>query len=36
MIELAEREKAFIGGDDFKSGQTKVRPFAFVACALPG
>lgn len=24
-IELAEREKAFIGGDDFKSGQTKVK-----------
>ncbi|GJN92317.1 hypothetical protein Rhopal_005347-T1 [Rhodotorula paludigena] len=25
VIELAEREKAFIGGDDFKSGQTKVK-----------
>lgn len=25
-IALAEREGAFIGGDDFKSGQTKVRP----------
>lgn len=24
-IELAEREQAFIGGDDFKSGQTKVK-----------
>ncbi|GAA5826170.1 hypothetical protein JCM3770_003192 [Rhodotorula araucariae] len=24
-IELAEREKAFIAGDDFKSGQTKVK-----------
>ncbi|GAA99890.1 uncharacterized protein L969DRAFT_88648 [Mixia osmundae IAM 14324] len=24
-IELAERERAFIGGDDFKSGQTKVK-----------
>ncbi|OCF43359.1 myo-inositol-1-phosphate synthase [Kwoniella heveanensis CBS 569] len=24
-IELAERHKAFIGGDDFKSGQTKVK-----------
>ncbi|GAA5951927.1 hypothetical protein JCM3765_005143 [Sporobolomyces pararoseus] len=24
-IELAEKEKAFIGGDDFKSGQTKVK-----------
>ncbi|GAA5904814.1 hypothetical protein JCM6882_003212 [Rhodosporidiobolus microsporus] len=24
-IELAERENAFIGGDDFKSGQTKVK-----------
>lgn len=24
-IQLAEREKAFIGGDDFKSGQTKVK-----------
>ncbi|GAA5935122.1 hypothetical protein JCM1841_000338 [Sporobolomyces salmonicolor] len=24
-IELAEREGAFIGGDDFKSGQTKVK-----------
>ncbi|GAA5859348.1 hypothetical protein JCM1840_004574 [Sporobolomyces johnsonii] len=25
VIELAEREGAFIGGDDFKSGQTKVK-----------
>ena len=25
-IELAERHKSFIGGDDFKSGQTKVSP----------
>lgn len=24
-IELAEKHKAFIGGDDFKSGQTKVK-----------
>lgn len=24
-IELAERHKAFIGGDDFKSGQTKLK-----------
>ena len=24
-IELAERHQAFIGGDDFKSGQTKVK-----------
>ena len=24
-IQLAEREKAFIGGDDFKSGQTKMK-----------
>lgn len=24
-IELAEKYKAFIGGDDFKSGQTKVK-----------
>lgn len=24
-IELAEREKTFIGGDDFKSGQTKLK-----------
>lgn len=24
-IELAERHKAFIGGDDFKSGQTKFK-----------
>ncbi|KAI8141724.1 hypothetical protein BJV82DRAFT_617287 [Fennellomyces sp. T-0311] len=25
LIELAERERAFIGGDDFKSGQTKFK-----------
>lgn len=25
MIELAEREKVYIGGDDFKSGQTKFK-----------
>ena len=25
MIELAERQKIFIGGDDFKSGQTKMK-----------
>ncbi|ODQ52726.1 Myo-inositol-1-phosphate synthase [Saitoella complicata NRRL Y-17804] len=24
-LELAEREKVFIGGDDFKSGQTKIK-----------
>lgn len=25
LIELAERERVFIGGDDFKSGQTKMK-----------
>lgn len=25
VIELAEKNKAFIGGDDFKSGQTKIK-----------
>ena len=25
VIDLAEKEKAFIGGDDFKSGQTKMK-----------
>lgn len=25
VIELAEQKKAFIGGDDFKSGQTKIK-----------
>ncbi|KAJ2726896.1 Myo-inositol-1-phosphate synthase [Coemansia sp. Benny D115] len=25
VIELAERERAFVGGDDFKSGQTKIK-----------
>ncbi|KAI8328362.1 hypothetical protein BC941DRAFT_363811 [Chlamydoabsidia padenii] len=25
LVELAERERAFIGGDDFKSGQTKFK-----------
>lgn len=24
-IELAEKHRAFIGGDDFKSGQTKIK-----------
>lgn len=25
MVELAERKKVFLGGDDFKSGQTKLK-----------
>ncbi|KAJ1642615.1 Myo-inositol-1-phosphate synthase [Coemansia erecta] len=25
VIELAERERSFVGGDDFKSGQTKIK-----------
>lgn len=25
MVELAEREGCFVGGDDFKSGQTKMK-----------
>jgi myo-inositol-1-phosphate synthase len=25
IVELAEREKTFVGGDDFKSGQTKMK-----------
>jgi len=25
VVQLAEREGVFIGGDDFKSGQTKVK-----------
>lgn len=25
VVELAQRQKIFIGGDDFKSGQTKMK-----------
>lgn len=25
VVELAEREGCFVGGDDFKSGQTKMK-----------
>ena len=25
LVELAQREKVFLGGDDFKSGQTKIK-----------
>ena len=30
VVELAERERAFIGGDDLKSGQTKLKIFVNV------
>ena len=25
MVELAQQKKVFLGGDDFKSGQTKIK-----------
>ena len=34
VIELAEKKRVFIGGDDFKSGQTKIKVFILFPCSV--
>ena len=36
VVELAEREKVFLGGDDFKSGQTKIKSVLVEFLVLAG
>ena len=36
VVELAEREKVFLGGDDFKSGQMKIKSVLVEFLVLAG